>query len=69
MSDEHIASPCPDCLSFMLYQLRDDLAELLFAMESGQIPHEQVVAKAKAELEHVLKALNEYDGSGGVCLL
>jgi hypothetical protein len=68
MGDEHITSASHDRLCFMLYQLRDDLAELLFGLESGQMTREQVVAGAKAELEQVLKALS--DGSeGSVCLL
>ena len=57
-------------LCFVLYQLRDDLGELLFGLESGQMSREQVVAGAKAELEQVLKALNDDDGpEGTVCLL
>jgi hypothetical protein len=68
MGDEQIASHSRDCLCFTLYQLRDDLAELLFGLESGQMTREQVVAGAKAELEQALKALS--DGSeGSVCLL
>ena len=68
MGDEHIASASRDCLCFMLCQLRDDLAELLFGLESGQMTREQVVAGAKAELEQALKALS--DGSeDSVCLL
>ena len=70
MGDEQMASPSPDRLRFMLYQLRDDLGELLFGLESGQMTHEQVVAGAKAELEQVLRALSEDDGpEGSVCLL
>jgi predicted RNA-binding protein associated with RNAse of E/G family len=68
MGDEQMASHSPNCLCLMLYELRDDLAELLFGLESGQMTREQVVAGAKAELEQVLKALS--DGSeGSVCLL
>jgi len=70
MGDEHITSASHDRLCFMLYQLRDDLAELLFGLESGQMTREQVVAGAKAELEQVLKALSDDDESdGSVCLL
>ncbi len=68
MGDEHIVSVSRDCLCYTLYQLRDDLAELLFGLEFGQMTREQVVAGAKAELEQVLKALS--DGSeGSVCLM
>jgi hypothetical protein len=57
---------CELCL--LLNQLRDDLAELHFGLESGQMTREQVVAGARAELEQALKALS--DGSEGcVCLL
>jgi hypothetical protein len=70
MGQEQIASACRDYLSLILYQLRDDLAELLFGLESGEMPRDQVVAAARAELERVLKALNDDDGSEGcVCLL
>jgi hypothetical protein len=62
MGDEHIASHSHDCLCFILYQLRDDLAELLFGLESGQMSREQVVAGTKAELEQVFKALSDHDG-------
>ena len=34
MGDEQMASPSPDRLRFMLYQLRDDLGELLFGWSS-----------------------------------
>ena len=68
MGDEQIDSHSRDCLCFTLHQLRDDLAELLFGLESGQMTREQVVAGAKSELEQVLKALS--DGSeGSVCLM
>ena len=66
MGDNHTASVSSrECLYLMLYQLRDDLAELLFGLESGQMTREQVVAGAKAELEHVLKALSDDDESKG----
>ena len=68
MGDEQMASPSPDRLRFMLYQLRDDLGELLFGLYSAYMTHEEVVAGAKAELEQALKALS--DGpEGSVCLL
>jgi hypothetical protein len=70
MGEEQTPSASRDYLSFILYQLRDDLAELLFGLESGEMSRDQVVAGAKSELERVLKALNDDDGSeGSVCLL
>lgn len=68
MGDDHIALAPRDYLCFILYQLRDDIAELLFGLESGQMTREQVVAGAKAELEQVLKSLSN-SSEGSVCLL
>jgi hypothetical protein len=51
-----------DCLCSLLYQLRDDLAEFLFRLESGQMSSAQVMAGTKAELEQILVALDRGPG-------
>lgn len=66
MGDEQLASHSPNYLHFTLYQLRDDLAELLFGLESGRMSREQVVAVAQSELENALRALNDNNGSAAV---
>jgi len=50
-----------DQICFALYQLRDDLAELIYGLESGQMSQEQVVSGARAQLEWVLNALSEHE--------
>ncbi|OYW55217.1 MAG: hypothetical protein B7Y80_09585 [Hyphomicrobium sp. 32-62-53] len=52
------------CLCHTLYQLRDDLGELLGGLESGEMTHEQVVAAARAELDQVLKVLGDLSMDG-----
>jgi hypothetical protein len=54
MDDQQTAQ---DCLCSLLYQLRDDLAEFLFRLESGQMSSAQVMAGTKAELEQMLVLL------------
>jgi hypothetical protein len=54
MDDQQTAQ---DCLCSLLYQLRDDLAEFLFRLESGQMSSAQVMAGTKAELEQMLVTL------------
>jgi len=49
----------PDDLCFMLYQLRDDLGELIYGLETGTSTRRQVVAAAKTHLEWVLKELSD----------
>lgn len=51
-----------ECLCFLLYQLRDDLAELLFRLESGRMSSDQVIAGTKAELEQMLVTLERGPG-------
>lgn len=69
MSEKQTATVSRDCLCFMLYQMRDDLAELLYRLESGEMPCEQVIAGAKAELEQMLRALDNDTGTGQVIRL
>jgi hypothetical protein len=54
MDDQQTAQ---ECLCSLLYQLRDDLAEFLFRLESGQMSSAQVMAGTKAELEQMLVTL------------
>jgi len=61
MDDQQTAQ---DCLCSLLYQLRDDLAEFLFRLESGQMSSAQVMAGTKAELEQMLVALERGPGVG-----
>lgn len=49
----------PDGLCFMLYQLRDDLGELIYGMETGTSTRRQVVAAAKNHLTWVLQELSD----------
>jgi exonuclease VII small subunit len=53
----------------MLYQMRDDLAELLYRLESGDMPCEQVIEGAKAELEQMLRALKSEAETGNAIRL
>ena len=48
-----------DGLCFMLYQLRDDLGELIYSVETGTSTRRQVVAAAKNHLTWVLKELSD----------
>jgi hypothetical protein len=54
MDDQQTAQ---ECLCSLLYQLRDDLAEFLFRLESGQMSSAQVMAGTKAEMEQMLVLL------------
>jgi hypothetical protein len=69
MDERHTAAVSRECLCFMLYQMRDDLAELLYRLESGDMPCEQVIEGAKAELEQMLRALKTDAGTGKVVQL
>lgn len=57
-------SDAKQCLCLTLYQLRDDLGELLGGLESGRMTREQVVAAARAELDQVLKVLSDLSTDG-----
>jgi exonuclease VII small subunit len=69
MGEKHTAPVSRECLCFMLYQMRDDLAELLYRLESGAMPCEQVIAGAKAELEQMLRALENEAETGKIIRL
>jgi exonuclease VII small subunit len=63
MSKEHIAE-AETRISILLYQLREDLAEIIGGLESGRLTLDQVVTGTTAELEQILKVLSATDGAG-----